>query len=54
MKEALDKAKELFSGIICHRVEGTEFFGTSEILDAICKEATEGYNICKDALEGER
>jgi len=53
MKEALEKAKELFNSIICHRVEGTEFFNAREILDVICKEAMEGYHICENAIEKE-
>jgi hypothetical protein len=41
--------KDLFESITCHRVEGVEFFSTTEILDAIYKDAMKGYHICDEA-----
>ena len=51
MTQPLEQAKDLFDSIICLRVEGIEFFNASEILDSILREATKGYDICKEALE---
>jgi hypothetical protein len=46
----LGKAKEMFSSIMCLRVEGTEFFPASQILDSILDEAKKGYNACNERL----
>lgn len=46
-----EQAKKLFESILCLRVEGIEFFSSTEILDAIQGEATKGYNMCKKATD---
>ena len=47
MQERIAECYKLFEGITCLRVEGTEFYPAKEILDAICREAVKGCNICK-------
>ena len=51
MYKTVKDAKDLFESITCLRVEGTEFYKDSEILDAILREAAKGYDLCKDALQ---
>ena len=51
MYKTVKDAKDLFESITSLRVEGTEFYKASEILDAILREAHTGYNLCKDALQ---
>ena len=51
MYKTVKDAKDLFESITSLRVEGTEFYKASEILDAILREAHTGYNLCKDALD---
>ncbi|OEU68467.1 MAG: hypothetical protein BBJ57_07255 [Desulfobacterales bacterium PC51MH44] len=52
MNEAkiVEECKNLFESITCLRVEGVEFFSQKEILDSICREATKGYDLCKNHL----
>ena len=51
MKKSLIEAKKVFNGILCLAVEGTEFYKTSDLLNAIRGEAVTGFEICKHALQ---
>ncbi len=46
----VEECKNLFESITCLRVEGVEFFSQKKILDSICREATKGYDLCKNHL----
>lgn len=39
MNKTIQEAKNLFSSILCLRVEGIEFYSATEILDSIAEEA---------------
>ena len=51
MDKTVEKAKALFDSIICLRVEGVEFYTSTEILEAILTEAKKGYDLCKESLK---
>ena len=51
MKSTIEKSMGLFSSITCLSVEGIEFMRSSEVLDAIQKEASKGYDECAKALQ---
>jgi hypothetical protein len=47
MQNKVTEAHRLFESITCLRAEGVEFFPAGKILDAICKEALKGCDLCK-------
>jgi len=46
----LQKLQSLFDSIICLAMEGPEFHTKLELMEAIEKEATKGYELCKRHL----
>lgn len=51
MDKTIEDLKDLFSSIICLRVEGIEFYPATEILDSITRTAKKGYELCQHALQ---
>jgi len=51
--KAIEEAKNLFDSILCLRSEGIEFYTSTQILDAIEKEAKKGFDVCNKALQPE-
>jgi len=51
--EAIEESKQLFENIMCLCSEGPEFMNKIEICEAIIKEATKGFELCKSQLSAE-
>ena len=47
MKSDIEKCKELFESILCLCSEGPEFHTKMELMDAVLREAREGFSICR-------
>jgi len=48
MKKQMKELQELFNSILCLCAEGIEFMTRVELAESISKEATKGYDLCKE------
>ena len=53
MKTTIEECKDFFESIMCLCVEGPEFHTKMELVDAICQEATKGYDLCRSSQQAD-